>query len=72
MRTPVTIQLKTGGQWHPAELRRSSDGSPVVVVAGQDVELHPEDVLYLRAGGNTDQILLAEAQEAGFMVIYGS
>ena len=69
--TSIEVQLRHGGQWLPAELvTDSSDRAPVVVVAGTNTPLGPEDVFYIRADEDSD--VLDAAEQAGFLVLRGS
>ena len=66
----IEVQLRHGGQWLPAELTTdSSDRAPVVVVAGTNTPLGPEDVFYIRADEDSD--VLDAADQAGFLVLRG-
>ena len=71
MKTSIDVQLEYSGQWLPGELMLGSDGSPVVVVAGEIEERGPADVFYIRSDSETDRILPEIAAEAGFNVIEG-
>ena len=71
MKTSIDVQLEYSGQRLPGELMLGSDGSPVVVVAGETEERGPADVFYIRSDSDTDEILLDLAAEAGFNVIEG-
>jgi hypothetical protein len=71
MRTSVDVQVTYGAQWLPGELILGSDGSLVATVAGKIDAFGPGEVFYIRSDGETDQILLDTAREAGFNVIDG-
>ncbi len=71
MTTSIEAQLRPGSQWLPAELTiDSSVGAPVVVVAGTNKPLGPEDVFYIRA--DEISVVLDAAEQAGFLVLPGA
>jgi hypothetical protein len=71
MSTSIEVQLRPGAQWLPAELTtNSSAGAPVVLVAGMNTPLGPEDVFYIRADEDSD--VLDAAEQAGFLVLRGA
>ncbi len=71
MKTSIDVQVEYSGQWLPGELMLGSNGSPMVVVTGETEERGTGDVFYIRSDGETDEILLDLADEAGFNVIEG-
>ena len=71
MPTSIEVQLRPSAQWLPAELTTdSSDGAPVVLVAGTNTPLEPEDVFYIRT--DEDSEVLDAAKQAGFLVLRGA
>ena len=71
MPTSIEVQLRHGAQWLPAELTTDSSAeAPVVLVAGTNKPLGPEDVFYIRADEDSD--VLEAAEQAGFLVLRGA
>lgn len=71
MTTSIEVQLRPGVYWLPGELNtESSDGAPVVVVAGPSKPLGPEDAFYI--GVDEDNDVFDEVKQAGFPGLQGA
>ena len=70
MRTLIEACMSDQGPWVPAQLtdERSYYGHPVAIVEGETLPRSPIEVFMIRAVRGTDDVLLEEARQAGYVV----
>jgi len=69
MKTPVEVRLPQDHDWLPALLTdERSFGHPVVILNGESQTRSPVEVFLIRATQDTDEILLEDARQAGYVV----
>ncbi len=69
MKTPVEVRLPQDEDWLPALLTdERSFGHPVVILNGESQTRSPVEVFLLRATQDTDEILLEDARQAGYVI----
>ncbi len=72
MRTLLEVRLPGCEDWLPAELTdERSYGHPVVIVRGETIPRSPIEVYMIRAVHGTNDVLLEEARQAGYIVLHG-
>ena len=72
MRTLIEVCLPGREDWLSAELTdERSYGHPVVIVQGETLPRSPIEVYLIRAVHGTDDVLLEEARQAGYIILHG-
>ncbi|MCH5378210.1 MAG: hypothetical protein JJ992_30000 [Planctomycetes bacterium] len=69
MKTPVEVRLPKDEDWLPAVLTdERSFGHAVVVLQGESQTRSPVEVFLIRATQDTDELLLEDARQAGYVI----